>query len=157
LEDQHIIRSELRGGQRWYELSHDRFIDAIKESNRAWLLNLSGTEARLARLEERASAWMRSGRETTDLLDPWELAEIEQWLSRTGAEVAYSDALLAFMQESSLKNQSSLRNDKRRYQRVLLSFAIMMMLIITLAVLALYTQQRRIQNLKHVIEQQNTK
>lgn len=157
LENQHIIRSELRGGQRWYELSHDRFINAIKESNRAWLLNLSGAEARLAHLEERAWAWMQSERDTADLLDQWELAETEQWLSLTGAKVAYSDALLAFLQESSLKIRSPLRNQKRQYRRMLFSFAIMMMLIITLFFFALYGQQRRIQTLKHVLEQQNTK
>ena len=36
LEDQHLIRAELRAGARWYELTHDRFIEPIQASNDAW-------------------------------------------------------------------------------------------------------------------------
>src|SRR5215472_4514645 len=37
LEEKHLIRAEARaGGERWYGLTHDRFIVPIKESNRVW-------------------------------------------------------------------------------------------------------------------------
>jgi hypothetical protein len=37
LEEKHLIRAEARaGGERWYELTHDRFVAPIKESNRVW-------------------------------------------------------------------------------------------------------------------------
>ena len=36
LENQHLIRAELRAGARWYELTHDRFIRPIQASNEAW-------------------------------------------------------------------------------------------------------------------------
>ena len=36
LEDLHLIRGELRGSGRWYELTHDRFIAPIRHSNRIW-------------------------------------------------------------------------------------------------------------------------
>jgi hypothetical protein len=37
LEEQHLIRAEARpGGERWYELTHDRFVGPIRESNRVW-------------------------------------------------------------------------------------------------------------------------
>ncbi|MCP4423224.1 MAG: peptidoglycan DD-metalloendopeptidase family protein [Chloroflexi bacterium] len=36
LDDFHIIRGEIRSGSRWYELTHDRFIDPILKSNEAW-------------------------------------------------------------------------------------------------------------------------
>jgi hypothetical protein len=37
LEEKHLIRAEARaGGERWYELTHDRFVGPIKESNRVW-------------------------------------------------------------------------------------------------------------------------
>ncbi len=37
LEERHLIRAEARaGGERWYELTHDRFVGPIKESNRVW-------------------------------------------------------------------------------------------------------------------------
>jgi len=36
LEDQHIIRAEVRSGARWYELTHDRLIEPIRKANEAW-------------------------------------------------------------------------------------------------------------------------
>src|SRR5439155_15321445 len=36
LELEHIIRAESRAGARWYELTHDRFVQPIKASNAAW-------------------------------------------------------------------------------------------------------------------------
>jgi tetratricopeptide (TPR) repeat protein len=37
LEEQHVIRAEPRAGGLWYEITHDRFIEPIRESNRAWV------------------------------------------------------------------------------------------------------------------------
>ncbi len=36
LEGHHLIRGEQRAGGRWYELTHDRFIDPIQKSNIDW-------------------------------------------------------------------------------------------------------------------------
>jgi conflict system STAND superfamily ATPase len=37
LEEKHLIRAEARaGGERWYELTHDRFIGPIRDSIRVW-------------------------------------------------------------------------------------------------------------------------
>ncbi|MBN1888503.1 MAG: hypothetical protein JW850_10950 [Thermoflexales bacterium] len=36
LENHHLIRAEVRGGSRWYELSHDRLVEPIVQSNQAW-------------------------------------------------------------------------------------------------------------------------
>ncbi len=36
LDNLHLIRAEVRSGQRWYELSHDRFIEPILRANDAW-------------------------------------------------------------------------------------------------------------------------
>lgn len=38
LAKRHLLRGEYRAGARWFELTHDRFIEPIKESNRPWLL-----------------------------------------------------------------------------------------------------------------------
>jgi hypothetical protein len=35
-ENLHLIRGEWRAGARWYELTHDRFIEPIQGSNKAW-------------------------------------------------------------------------------------------------------------------------
>jgi WD40 repeat protein len=36
LESRHIIRPEARGADVWYELSHDRLIEPIRDANSAW-------------------------------------------------------------------------------------------------------------------------
>jgi len=36
LENLHLIRGEWRAGARWYELTHDRFIEPIQGSNKTW-------------------------------------------------------------------------------------------------------------------------
>jgi WD40 repeat protein len=36
LDARHLIRAELRAGARWYELTHDRLIEPIRASNRAF-------------------------------------------------------------------------------------------------------------------------
>jgi hypothetical protein len=36
LESMRLIRGEQRFGARWYELTHDRLIDPIKNSNKVW-------------------------------------------------------------------------------------------------------------------------
>ena len=36
LQERHLLRGEYRAGAHWYELTHDRFIEPIKESNRPW-------------------------------------------------------------------------------------------------------------------------
>ncbi|HSL44623.1 MAG TPA: hypothetical protein VK897_14395 [Anaerolineales bacterium] len=36
LENQHLIRGEWRAGSRWYELTHDRFIEPIQRANERW-------------------------------------------------------------------------------------------------------------------------
>ena len=36
LEDKYLIRREVRAGAPWYELTHDRMIKPIKDSNRKW-------------------------------------------------------------------------------------------------------------------------
>lgn len=101
LESQHIIRAELRGGERWYELSHDRFIEPIKESNRNWLLQYLGAEEMRQRLEEKAALWTDKRRNVSALLDERELPEAERWLETAEAgELGSSEALGAFVQAS---------------------------------------------------------
>ena len=36
LQQKYLIRQEWRSGSRWYELTHDRLIEPIRESNREW-------------------------------------------------------------------------------------------------------------------------
>jgi hypothetical protein len=43
LDSKHLIRAEMRFGGKWYELTHDRLIKPLSDSNRAWRDNLQST------------------------------------------------------------------------------------------------------------------
>jgi hypothetical protein len=48
LENRHLIRAEFRAGARWYELTHDRFIEPIQTSNARFRALLARRRLRLA-------------------------------------------------------------------------------------------------------------
>jgi WD40 repeat protein len=81
LEDQHIIRGEWRAGAKWYELTHDRLIEPIQESNRKWLAGRWEKEQILKRLEAKVTEWGLLGRGRGGLFDEVELLEVDRWMS----------------------------------------------------------------------------
>lgn len=48
LEQRRVVRSEPRGPATWYELPHDRLVDAVLTSNRVWFASRSRVIARLS-------------------------------------------------------------------------------------------------------------
>ncbi len=101
LEDEHLIRGELRAGLRWYELNHDRFIEAIQRSNRKWRAELGHAEETRQRLENQAQQWIAAGQGSAHLLAEVELLEAARWLESPEAEeLDKSENLLAFVQAS---------------------------------------------------------
>ena len=62
LEEERLIRLELRGGAKWYELTHDRFIEPILEANDEWFESRTGGGSFIYELEQRAINWQKGGR-----------------------------------------------------------------------------------------------
>lgn len=103
LEDLHLIRTEMRGGAPWYELTHDRFITPIIQANEAWLDRVQGGKSIGQRLEERAKTWTYGSivRQKSGLLRAGELEEAKRWVDRANAEgFVVSETLLQFIQAS---------------------------------------------------------
>jgi WD40 repeat protein len=101
LEDLHLIRGEWRAGAKWYELTHDRLIEPIQESNRKWLAGRLEAEQTRQRLEAKAAEWVRLGRSRGGLLDEVELLEVERALaSPNAAEMGFSADLEALVKKS---------------------------------------------------------
>ena len=73
--DVNIVRSEVRSGGRWYELSHDRLIAPVVASNEDW------EQAHVTTLQAKAREWNRTRRDE-DLLKPMELLETENRIHR---------------------------------------------------------------------------
>ncbi|NUO08342.1 MAG: tetratricopeptide repeat protein [Candidatus Brocadia sp.] len=84
-ESLHLIRGEWRAGARWYELTHDRFIEPIQESNRRWFDK--NRAARYARkwLTEKVGGWDAKGKGASGLLDEVDLREAERCLNILGS------------------------------------------------------------------------
>jgi tetratricopeptide (TPR) repeat protein len=113
LEARFLVRAEVRGGERWYELSHDRFIQPIKESYKRWLLDQPGAERTRLRLEEKAAAWFAK-RDPAFLLDAGEVLEARRHES---SGVSYSPALQALISASETAIQQRRADEKARNTR----------------------------------------
>ena len=140
-ESRHLIRGEDRGGSRWYELSHDRFIEPVKNSNLRWQKAIP-SQALWSRLEDRALAWDSAPEEKKPslLLDRSDLARAESWKNSTDSEeLGLSDRLRAYLKaskaavEAAAKYEAERRNTRR--MKVLvgsLSLGAVLLLIATL-------------------------
>jgi hypothetical protein len=96
LDKLHLIRSELRGGAQWYELTHDRFIEAIQRSNEVWFEQRAESEALLSKLEAKAGI--------VGLLDEKETREAEAFLASPAARVlGPSEKVESLVRESRLQ------------------------------------------------------
>lgn len=100
LENQHLIRVEMRGGEPWYELSHDRFVPPIRESNRRFLLQQPVAKRKAEELEQRAEDWSNAQRDPALLLNRGELADAQNWMRTEAAAIGYSEKLYALIKAS---------------------------------------------------------
>ena len=73
LENAHLIRADSRRGTVWYELSHDRLIAPIQQSNATW------QATHLSTLQRAATEWDRQSRPAGLLISGGVLAEAEKW------------------------------------------------------------------------------
>lgn len=81
LEEAHVIRREERGGAVTHELTHDRFIEPVQKSNKAWLADYDAAEKIRAKLEERAV------QNPDEMLDELALREAEEYLASPVAKI----------------------------------------------------------------------
>ena len=81
LEEAHVIRREDRGGAITHELTHDRFIEPVQKSNKAWLADYDAAEKIRAKLEERAA------QNPDEILDELQLREAEEYLNSPTAKI----------------------------------------------------------------------
>ncbi len=75
LIDAHLVRAEPRRGATWFELTHDRLIEPIRQSNAVW------REMYLNPLQRQAVIWDRQGRPESLLLRDKDLIEAQAWVT----------------------------------------------------------------------------
>jgi WD40 repeat protein len=115
LENSHLIRVEMRGGEPWYELSHDRFIPPIRESNRRFLLKQPLAKRKALELEARADEWLASHRSNALLLNRGELVDAQNWMATDAAAIGYSETLFSLIRAS----EAAIEHEDNRQQQLL--------------------------------------
>jgi WD40 repeat protein len=114
-----LLRAELRAGQIWYELSHDRLIDPVINSNIKWF------EKHLSLFQRRVLIWVEQGKSESLLLRGEELKNTEkeaQSLSLTRDEQEFLEACKA------LKKREQRDQSQRRV--IFIAFIISVVLLI---------------------------
>jgi hypothetical protein len=110
LKEQRVIRAEAHDGCVWYELTHDRFIEPVQTSNRAWLERRAPAEALRRKLESKAAV-------AGARLDELELREAEQFLQMPEAErLGITDAVKAFVRASRERVDQDNRHKERKLE-----------------------------------------
>ncbi len=115
LEDLHLIQSGWQDGSRWVELSHDRLIHPVIESNHDWRMHEDAGERTHRDLENQAIEWIRLGREKSLLLKGEDLEIAGRWMSRPDiARYKRSEVLAAFVRASLEKPDDANLEEIRR-------------------------------------------
>ncbi len=120
LDRHYLIHAEMRGGARWYELTHDRLIDPILESNRRW------EEAHETPLRRTAREWAAT-RNDLLLYRGALLREAQAWAEANPDLLTEEEA--AFLKASWEKERFRAR--LRRIRRALTATGLALSLIIT--------------------------
>lgn len=127
LQGRFVIRAEVRGENTWYELSHDRFVAPILQSNREW------AEENSVPLEAAAGKWLEAGRDPARLYDGRQLNEAAALLTKTPDEL--SETVKEFVRAS----QEAARSKERRRQRIaFIVLSALLILAVVMAVIAGY-------------------
>ncbi len=77
----HLLRSERRGGREWIEITHDRLVQPIRDSNERW------RKANLTLFQQQAEVWNTHGRAVGLLLPGTELDDAESWAASHAADL----------------------------------------------------------------------
>jgi len=103
-----LVRVENRGGATWYELTHDRLVEPILESNRRWF------DQSVSPLQRQAALWNEQNRSDSWLLTGQALVEVETGANEHLGEL--TDVERDFL-EASRKLQARTKADSSIFSR----------------------------------------
>lgn len=140
LQDRFIIRAEIRGQNTWYELSHDRFVGPVLQSNRAWM------DRNPRPIETAAEAWLESGKDPARLYDGRQLENaVAMWKANPDD---LSEPAVRFLEVS---QQAAGARQRRRQQIAVGALTALLLLVTTLAAFA-YSNWRTVEAQKSTVE-----
>ena len=116
-----LIRADMRAGQMWYELSHDRLIEPIRSNNKKWF------EKNLSLFQRQAGLWAQGEHSESLLLRGPDLQKAEEetkTLVLTNSEQSYLDSCRALREREE-------RDRKQRRTIVAALFVSVVLFLIT--------------------------
>jgi WD40 repeat protein len=99
-----LVRAENRGGTIWYELTHDRLVAPILESNKKWF------DENLSPLQRQAALWKEQGQNETWLFSDQALVDVQEWAKAHQDEL--TDVETEFLEECQAKQKEK----EQRYE-----------------------------------------
>ena len=129
LDNSYIIRAEIRGGDTWYELAHDRLVEPILASNLQWEENLQNP------LTQATERWQDSNKNPEHLLKGELLKTAKNQLERQTDELTELEK--EFVKASQDAEQTN------RYQRWRVFLIIAFLLALAFAGLASWAWQQK--------------
>jgi len=125
LDKHFILHSESRGGGVRYELVHDRFIDAIRQSNRAWRAKYNNPVAL------GLQRWNESGQDHAYLLQGFDLQEAERFAARNAGEL--TDDEKVFLRRSRVEEERRIAEEHRikRNRRLIIVLTTTFVILLT--------------------------
>jgi WD40 repeat protein len=123
LEDARLVRAEARRGTRWFELAHDRLIEAVRANNVEW------REANLQPFQRQAVLWQHQGQPLGLLLANDALTAADRWVREHSCQLTSTE-------QEFLAASHRARNERRREQRVR---RLILGLVSVLALVAVFT------------------
>nr|MDP9119955.1 hypothetical protein [Acidobacteriota bacterium] len=85
LVDAHLVRKEELRSMTWYELTHDRLVDPVRRSNKAWFAE------NLKPFQRKAARWEEKGHPSGLLLRDEELEEARVWANAHAWELTETE------------------------------------------------------------------
>ncbi|MEM7028677.1 MAG: WD40 repeat domain-containing protein [Chloroflexota bacterium] len=139
LNNAYIIRADIRGGDTWYELTHDRLVEPILTANQAWQVAYHNP------VEDGYQAWLDAGR-TPDALLKGEALQAAQAFAEANPRDITEDEQ-AFLTESVRQEaiDIELAEQAARRRRNAITAGVAVMIVLTLLTIwALFSRQRAV-------------
>ncbi len=108
LNNSYIIRADIRGGDTWYELAHDRLVEPILTANQKWQATYYNP------LATATEVWLAAGRSPDLLLEGAPLREAERYAEQNPLDVTNDENTFL---EKSLRREAQLVQEKRLADR----------------------------------------
>ncbi|MEM7031397.1 MAG: hypothetical protein AAF629_17680 [Chloroflexota bacterium] len=141
LADAWLIRADVRGGNTWYELAHDRMVEPILGANLRW------RETYHNPLANAYESWQDSGRDGQKLLRGAALLEAQRFADSHLNDVTEDEAaFLTDSQTQAERDQALAQKDAQRRRNLIVAGIVVMILLLGLAAFGLSSANQANEN-----------